>query len=57
MCNGTVARFGAGGLEGVEGDEKVEKHTKEKERSSLALNGASAGVFMRLRTSTLGQAG
>ncbi len=57
MCNGTVARFGAGGLEGVEGDEKVEKHTKEKERSSLALNGASVGVFMRLWTSTLEQAG
>ena len=56
-CDGTVAQFGTGGLEGVEGDEKVEKHVKEKGRSSLALDGAGAGVFMCLRTSMLEQAG
>jgi hypothetical protein len=27
-----VARFGAGSLEGVKGDEKLEKHVKEKGR-------------------------
>jgi hypothetical protein len=52
-CDGTVARFGAGGLEDVERDEEVERHAKEKggKRTpgdgSLALDGAGAHAFIR----------